>query len=97
MSLAVKHQLMVAPASFRSDTRALTAFFRLSASAFRLRSCLRQRLPDEESLYREVQALEQERNEARARINWRFGIQDARAKLQIFQPGVWMDDDVRLR
>ena len=33
MSLAVKRQLMVAPASFRSDTRALMAFFRLSASA----------------------------------------------------------------
>ena len=45
------------------------------------RSCLRQRLPGEESLCREVQALEQERNRAQARISWRFGILDARTKL----------------
>ena len=45
------------------------------------RSCLKQRLPDEESLCREVHALELERNEAQARINWRFSIQDARTKL----------------
>ena len=38
------------------------------------RSCLRQRLPDEESLCREVGALELERNDAQAGINWRFGI-----------------------
>ena len=50
------------------------------------RSCLRQRLPDEESLCREVQALEQERNRAQARINWRFGILDARTKLQRLYP-----------
>ena len=36
------------------------------------RSCLRQCLPDEESLCREVRALELERNEAQVRINWRF-------------------------
>ena len=50
------------------------------------RSCLRQRLPDEESLRREVQALEQERNQAQARINWRFGILDARTKLHRLYP-----------
>ena len=50
------------------------------------RSCLRQRLPGEESLCREVQALERERNQAQARINWRFGIQDARAKLHRLYP-----------
>lgn len=50
------------------------------------RGCLRKRLPDEESLCREVQALEQERNEAQARINWRFGILDARAKLHRLYP-----------
>ena len=44
------------------------------------RSCLRQRIPDEESLCREVHALELERNKAQARINWRFGIQEARTK-----------------
>ena len=46
------------------------------------RSCLRQRLPDKGALHREVQALELERNKARARIDWRFSIQDARIKLQ---------------
>ena len=50
------------------------------------RSCLRQRLPDEESLCREVQALEQERNQAQARVNWRFGILDARTKLHRLYP-----------
>ena len=50
------------------------------------RSCLRQRLPDEESLCREVLALKQERNQAQARINWRFGIQEARIKLHRLYP-----------
>jgi hypothetical protein len=50
------------------------------------RGCLKKRVPDEESLCREVQALEQERNEAQARINWRFGIQDARTKLHRLYP-----------
>ena len=50
------------------------------------RACLGQRLPDEESLRREVQALEQERNQAQACINWRFNILDARAKLHRLYP-----------
>ena len=50
------------------------------------RSCLNQRIPDEESLCREVRALEGERNQAQARINWLFGIQDARTKLHRLYP-----------
>ena len=50
------------------------------------RTCLRQRLPDEESLCREIHALELERSQAQARINWRFGILDARAKLHRLYP-----------
>ena len=50
------------------------------------RSCLRQRLPDKESLCREVQALELERNQAQARINWRFGILGTRTKLHRLYP-----------
>ena len=50
------------------------------------RSCLRQRLPDQESLCREIHALELERNEAKACINWRFNILDARAKLHRLYP-----------
>ena len=45
------------------------------------RICLRQRLPDEAALCREIHVLELERNQAQARINWRFNILDARAKL----------------
>ena len=50
------------------------------------RSCLRQRLPDEEALRREVQALVTERNAARATINWRSNTQDARVKLHRLYP-----------
>ena len=45
------------------------------------RCCLKQRLPNEPALRREVQALVTERNVAKATINWRFNTQDARGKL----------------
>ena len=51
------------------------------------RSCLKQRLPDEESLCREVHAPELKRNRAQARITWRFGILEARIKLHRLYPG----------
>ena len=50
------------------------------------RSCLKQRLPDEEALGREVQALVRERNAARTTINGRFKTQDARTKLHRLYP-----------
>ena len=50
------------------------------------RSCLKQRLPDAESLQREVGASVQERNEARVTVNWRFKTQDARTKLHRLYP-----------
>ena len=50
------------------------------------RSCLRQRVPDETDLRRHVHALEEERNLARASIDWRFSIQDARARLHRLYP-----------
>ena len=50
------------------------------------RCCLKQRLPDEEALGREVQALVRERNAARTGINWRFKTQDARSKLHRLYP-----------
>ncbi len=50
------------------------------------RSCLRQRIPDEESLCRQVHSLELERNQAQARINWQFTAQDARGKLRRLYP-----------
>ena len=45
------------------------------------RSCLKQRLPDQEALQREVQALVRERNATRATIHWSFNTQNARTKL----------------
>ena len=50
------------------------------------RSCLSQRLPNEETPRREVQALARERNAAQATINWRFNAQDARTKLHRLYP-----------
>ena len=48
--------------------------------------CLKRRIGDEAVLKREVAALEHERNEAGAIIDWRFSTQDARAKLQHVYP-----------
>ena len=50
------------------------------------RSCLRQRLPDEDALRRQVQALVKERNAAAATINWQFNTRNARAKLHRLYP-----------
>ena len=48
--------------------------------------CLNRRISDEVVLKREVLALERERNEAVAIIDWRFSTQDARTKLQHVYP-----------
>ena len=50
------------------------------------RGCLKKRVPDKESLCGEIHVLEQERNQAQVRINWHFGIQDARTKLHRLYP-----------
>ena len=50
------------------------------------RCCPRQRLPGEDALQQEVQALVTERNTARAIINWRFNTPDARTKLHRLYP-----------
>ena len=50
------------------------------------RCCLRQRLPGEDALQREVQSLVAERNAAQAIINWRFNTPDARTKLHRLYP-----------
>ena len=49
-------------------------------------SCLRQRIPDQEALGREVQALVRERNAAQSITNWRFNTQNARTKLHRLYP-----------
>jgi len=45
------------------------------------RQCLNRRLPDTESVRREVAAWEEARNAARATVEWRFTTTDARLKL----------------
>ncbi len=50
------------------------------------RGCLRQRLPDEEYLCRQVQALEQDRIWAQARISGQSTARDERGKLRRLYP-----------
>ena len=50
------------------------------------RQCLRRRIGDEETLRRQTGALESERNEAGAKIDWLFRSQDARVKLNRIYP-----------
>ena len=50
------------------------------------RACLKGRKPDANSLHRAITAYETRRNAARIPINWRFGTDDARIKLQRFYP-----------
>jgi transposase len=50
------------------------------------KACLDRRIPDEETLKREIAAFEQQRNQAKVTIQWRFTTQDARAKLKRLYP-----------
>jgi DDE superfamily endonuclease len=50
------------------------------------RQCLERRLGSIERVRQEVAAWEQQRNAARARVNWRFKITDARIKLSHLYP-----------
>ena len=46
------------------------------------KKCLKCRIGDEQTLRREVSALERERNEAKTVIVWRFTTTEARAKVR---------------
>jgi hypothetical protein len=50
------------------------------------RQCLDRRIPDEDTLKREIAAWEKQRNEEKATIDWRFSITDARQKLKRLYP-----------
>ena len=50
------------------------------------RQCLSQRIPDRESLIREVTAWEEPRNQARVTVTWHFTTEDARIKLRRLYP-----------
>ena len=51
-------------------------------------SCLSQRMPDKDTLRREIEANVQERNVQAKPVNWRFTTQDARRKLARLYPAV---------
>ena len=50
------------------------------------KQALRGRIGDEETLRRQIEALQRERNEAGVGIDWRFTAQDARVKLNRIYP-----------
>jgi hypothetical protein len=50
--------------------------------------CLDDRIPDEDTLQREVAAWETSRNERGATVNWRFSTSDARVKLKRLYPDI---------
>ena len=50
------------------------------------RQCLSRRIPDQETLKREVQAWQDRRNQQRATVKWRFRTKDARIKLRRLYP-----------
>ena len=52
------------------------------------RQCLKQRIPDRETLAQEVAAWEAERNSNKATVDWRFTTNDARIKLRRLYPSV---------
>jgi hypothetical protein len=52
------------------------------------RQCLDRRIADEATLKREVKSYEDQRNEAKATINWQFTTGDARLKLHRLYPSI---------
>lgn len=52
------------------------------------RQCLDRRIPDQATLKAEIAAWEQQRNEEKATIDWRFSITDAREKLKRLYPSL---------
>ena len=52
------------------------------------RQCLDRRLPDRETLTREVAAWEAARNTAESKVHWRFTTEDARIKLKTLDPSI---------
>ncbi len=55
------------------------------------RQCLDQRIPDQQTLAKEVSAWEAERNAAESFIDWRFTSTDARIKLKHLYPEIVED------
>ena len=52
------------------------------------RQCLDRRIPDQETLIREIKAWEQERNQNMVKTVWQFTVSDARIKLKSLYPKI---------
>ncbi len=52
------------------------------------KQCLDRRIGDEETLKREIAALEAQRNQSQATIDWRFSTGDARIELHHLYPSI---------
>ena len=52
------------------------------------RQCLDRRIPDQETLVREISVWETERNQGQCKVNWRFTTEDARIKLARLYPSI---------
>ncbi len=46
------------------------------------RQCLNRRIPDLDTMKREISAWENQRNAVQATVNWRFSVTEARVKLK---------------
>lgn len=53
-----------------------------------VRQCLDRRIPDQNTLKREIKAWQDERNKKGIRVSWRFTTQDARVKLKSLYPAI---------
>ena len=52
------------------------------------RQCLDYRIPDQETLKKEVTAWVNQRNDSATEMDWRFTTEDARIKLQRLYPSI---------
>lgn len=52
------------------------------------RQCLDRRIPDRDSLIREVDAWQEQRNRESVRVDWRFTTDDARIRLKSLYPSI---------
>ncbi len=52
------------------------------------RQCLDRRIPDKESLQREIATWEEQRNRESSNIDWQFTTADARVKLKRLYPSI---------
>ena len=52
------------------------------------RQCLDRRIPDQNTLKREIKAWQDERNKKEIRVNWRFTTKDARVRLKSLYPAI---------